>query len=103
MGNHPSSEVSFARLFTNKMGAVKKCEQITLLYERSNFEALSDEDKVELQMHRDKCTKCNGYIEDSKKLDQWLKEKFAQIDVIANFTPEEKQQLKELLNNSKSE
>lgn len=80
------------------MGAVRKCEQITLLYERANFEALSDEDKAELKMHMDKCTKCNGYIEDSKKLDLWLREKFSQIDIIANFTPEEKQRLKESLN-----
>ncbi len=82
------------------MGAVRKCEQITLLYERANFEALSDQDKEELQMHMNKCTKCNGYIEDSKKLDLWLKEKFSQLDEIANFTAEEKQKLKESLNNS---
>lgn len=80
------------------MGAVRKCEQITLLYEKANFEALSEEDKVELKMHKDKCTKCNGYIEDSKKLDLWLKQKFSQIDAVANFTPEEKQKLKESLN-----
>lgn len=80
------------------MGAVRKCEQITLLYERANFEALSEEDKQELQMHMDKCTKCNGYIEDSKKLDKWLKEKFAEIHIIAHFTLEEKEKLKELLN-----
>lgn len=82
------------------MGAVRKCEQITLLYERANFEALSDEDKQELQMHMDKCTKCNGYIEDSKKLDLWLKEKFSQVDTFANFTAEEKQKLKESLNSA---
>lgn len=81
------------------MGAVKKCEQITLLYEKANFKALSPEDKEELQKHMDKCTKCNGYIEDSKKLDLWLKEKFSQVDVIANFTPEEKQKLKDSLKN----
>jgi len=80
------------------MGAVRKCEQITLLYEKANFEALSEKDKEELQMHMDKCTKCNGYIKDSKKLDLWLKEKFSQLNVIANFTSEEKQNLKEFLN-----
>ncbi|MFK7784888.1 MAG: hypothetical protein AB8B56_07225 [Crocinitomicaceae bacterium] len=70
------------------------------MYERANFEALSAEDKEELQMHMDKCTKCNGYIEDSKKLDRWLKEKFSQLDIIANFTAEEKQKLKESLSNT---
>ena len=51
-------------------------------------------------MHMDKCTKCNGYIEDSKKLDKWLKEKFAEIHIIAHFTAEEKEKLKEVLNNN---
>ncbi len=83
------------------MEVVRKCEQITLLYEKANFEVLSEEDKQELQMHMDKCTKCNGYIEDSKKLDAWLKEKFAQMDLIASFTPEEKQKLKDVLSNRK--
>lgn len=82
------------------MGVVRKCEQITLLYERANFEALSEEDQIELQMHMDKCTKCNGYIEDSKKLDEWLRKKFAQVDIIVNFSDEEKEKLKEVLNNS---
>lgn len=82
------------------MGVVRKCEQITLLYERANFEALSEEDQIELQMHMDKCTKCNGYIEDSKKLDEWLRKKFAQVDIIVNFSDEEKEKLKKVLNNS---
>ncbi|MDG1331387.1 MAG: hypothetical protein P8P74_03610 [Crocinitomicaceae bacterium] len=77
---------------------MRKCEQITLLYEKANFLALSDEDNAELKMHMDKCTKCNGYIEDSKKLDLWLKERFAEVDASANFTAEEKQKLKESLN-----
>ena len=82
------------------MEAVKKCEQITLLYERANFEELSEEDKLELEMHMNKCNKCNGYIEDSKKLDLWLKEKFSQLDIIANFSEEEKKKLKESLSNT---
>jgi flavin-dependent dehydrogenase len=82
------------------MGTVRKCEQITLLYERANFEALSEKDREELEMHMNKCNKCNGYIEDSKTLDLWLREKFSQLDIIANFSEEEKQKLKESLNSA---
>lgn len=77
------------------MGALKKCEQITLLFEASNFQKLSVEDREELKMHLDKCKKCDGYIKDSKKLDLWLKRRFEQLDQTVHFTSEEKEAIKE--------
>jgi hypothetical protein len=64
------------------MGIVKRCEQITLDFERGNFQELSVKDRLEMKMHMAICTKCRRYAKDSKKMDLWLKRRYE----LANFS-----------------
>lgn len=75
------------------MGTVKRCEQITLDYERSNFEALSVKNRLEIKMHLGMCRKCRRYVKDSKKMDLWLKRRFELAD--HSFSTDEKEAIKE--------
>ncbi len=77
------------------MGTVKKCEQITLDFERSQFQTLSVKDRLQLQMHLSMCSKCRRYMKDSKKMDLWLKRRFLQSDQSIHFTIAEKEAIKE--------
>lgn len=75
------------------METVKRCEQITLDYERSQFQALSVKNRLELRMHLGMCSKCRRYVKDSKKLDLWLKRRFELADY--TFSEQEKEAIKE--------
>lgn len=77
------------------MDPVKRCEQITLDYEKSKFLALSVKDRLQLKMHMGICTKCRRYLKDSQKLDLWLKRRYELVDETVQFTSEEKQAIKE--------
>ena len=77
------------------MGTVKKCEQITLDFERSAFQKLSVKERLELKMHLGICSKCRRYVKDSKKMDLWLKRRYELADY--TFSAEEKTKIKEKL------
>ena len=79
------------------METVKRCEQITLDYEKSKFTALSVTDRLQQKMHLGLCSKCRRYIKDSQKLDLWLKRRFELADESIHFTDEEKTTIKEKL------
>lgn len=74
---------------------MKRCEQITLDLEKSNFQKLSVKERLELKMHMAICSKCRRYAKDSKKMDLWLKRRAKLADY--SFSPEEKDAIKEKL------
>ena len=76
------------------MEAVKRCEQITLEYEKSKFQTLSVKERMQQKMHLGICSKCRRYLKDSQKLDLWLKRRYQLIDASVHFTSEEKEALK---------
>lgn len=76
------------------MEIVKRCEQITLDYERSQFQQLSVKDRVELRMHLGICKNCRRYQKDSQKLDKWLQRRFQQLDKEYHFSETEKESIK---------
>lgn len=82
---------------SNKRTTVKRCEQITLDFERSQFQALSVKDRLGMKMHLGMCKKCRKYVKDSQKLDLWLKRRLQQMDESIHFSDLEKVQLKEKL------
>lgn len=77
------------------METVKRCEQITLDYERGQFQTLSVKDRLQIQMHLGICSKCRRYIKDSKKMDLWLKRRFTKTDETVHFSKAEKDTIKE--------
>lgn len=79
------------------MEIVKRCEQITLDYERSRFQPLSVKDRVQLRMHLGICKKCRHYLKDSQKIDVWLKRRFERLDETYHFSSDEKITLKKSL------
>ena len=80
------------------MGIVKRCEQITLDFERSKFQALSVKDRLQLNMHLAICSKCRRYMKDSQKLDIWLKRRIELANQEFHFSSDEKEIIKTKLN-----
>lgn len=76
------------------MEIVKRCEQITLDFERSKFETLSVKDKLQLSMHLAMCSKCRRFAKDSQKLDIWLRRRIELANQEFHFTSEEKETIK---------
>lgn len=76
------------------MEIVKRCEQITLDYERGKFQRLSVKDRIEGRFHLSICPKCRKYVMDSQKLDLWLRRRFSQIDIDHHFSQVEKESIK---------
>lgn len=79
------------------MEIVKRCEQITLDYERSRFQVLSVKDRLQVKMHLGICAKCRRYLKDSQKLDMWLQRRFELAEKEYHFTHDEKEHIKEKL------
>ena len=77
------------------MEIVKRCEQITLDFERSKFQSLSVKDRLQLNMHLAMCSKCRRYFKDSQKLDIWLKRRIELADPEVHFSQVEKESIKE--------
>lgn len=50
-----------------------KCREVTLNYERSQFEELPLAKRLLMRLHLMYCEKCNRYIVDSKALDTVFK------------------------------
>jgi hypothetical protein len=78
------------------MDTVKSCEQVTLDYEKSKFQALSVQDRLQQKIHLSICSKCRRYMKDSKKMDMWLKRRFEQSEEV-QFSTEEKEAIKNKL------
>lgn len=76
------------------MDPVKRCEQITLDYEKSKFQALSVKDRLQQKLHLGICSKCRRYLKDSQKLDLWLKRRYELVEEPVHFTSEEKEAIK---------
>lgn len=78
---------------------MKRCEEITLDFEKSKFQKLSLNAKVAQRMHLGICSKCRRYMKDSKTLDKLLAKRLKGKSNLHVFTQTEKTNLKLKLKN----
>jgi Zn-finger nucleic acid-binding protein len=78
---------------------MKRCEEITLDFEKSKFQKLTLNERVAQRMHLGMCSKCKRYLKDSKTLDKLLAKCAKDTSNLHVFSQTEKTNLKIRLKN----